>query len=264
VLYTLIIPLTVLAYLVIDFLLSKAGKSIAVVNVVSVVCCLMPTVVFGMAVMGESLTVGKVVGLATILAGSALLGFGGGDDPVNGGGDSDDDLMVAASGSGLLLSEGLEPVSDNSNEFVDISAAKEFALMAIIFLFFGICTILFTYGPKVITSKVSASLLWASGGLVTALVSTVAGACIKGTTFDLAQTLLVVLAGSLTAFGGNGCYTALARSGMEGSTLAPVVMLYPVVPILVGVALGEMLSALTCVGLALILGAILVLSREIG
>jgi drug/metabolite transporter (DMT)-like permease len=258
-LYIFIVPSTVVAYLAINYLIAKAGKSIAVVNVVTIVCCLIPTVGFGMAVMGEKMTVGKVVGLAAILAGSTLLGFGGSDS------EDDEDVLVGASGSGLNSSEELfGTVGENGDGFITITAAKQAALMITIAVFYGVPTILFTYGPKVIKSSVSGSLLWASGGLLTALFSAVAGATSNGNAFDHTQTLLVVLAGTLTAFGGNGCYAALAKSGMEGTTLAPIVMLYPIVPIFVGVALGELLSAITSIGLALILGAILVLSREIG
>jgi uncharacterized membrane protein len=262
-LYTLIVPSIVLAYLAIDYLIAKAEKSIAVVNIVSIVCCLVPTVVFGMAVMGESMTVGKAVGLATILVGSVLLALGGGDDAAEGTAKQDEHHLPAESGSGLS-SEGALFRTDSETTDAQISLGKEVMLMGIVLVFYGGPTILFTYGPKVMKSTVSAGLLWAFGGILTTVVSMVMGLAMAGTTLDLAQTLLVALAGILTALGGNGCYTALAQSGMEGTTLAPTVMLYPIVPIVLGVALGEYLSALRSVGLGLLLGAVLVLSREIG
>lgn len=75
-------------------------------------------------------------------------------------------------------------------------------------------------------------------------------------TDDVVQRQLVMI------IGGNTAYVALAASGAQGTVLAPVSNGYIIVPIIVGVALGDHISTLTAIGIAVVLFGVLSMSMQ--
>ena len=83
---------------------------------------------------------------------------------------------------------------------------------------------------------------------------------LKATSFSLAAYFASVSCILLMVLGGNSAYVALASFGAEGTMLAPISNAYLVVPVVVGVALGDEVSVAESVGMAAILVGVPILS----
>jgi hypothetical protein len=62
---------------------------------------------------------------------------------------------------------------------------------------------------------------------------------------------------------GTYAYFRMARAGTEGSTLVSLSMLYSVVPVLIGIMLGDVIRTIPAIGIVIVVASCVALSREL-
>lgn len=246
---------------------------------------------FGALVYKEKMTIQKFVGALAMLIGVALLSYGGLLDTdaaaaqpcahptINGSRYSNGSLDVgtnfsvsAATNAGDAANASCISVvaSNATTVFIPLQSKVLQLSVAVvaIFLFWGWVTIICTFVPKTIDDQ-EMNFLIVSGSVFACAVS---GSLLVGglysnawkppATFDAGSFWIQVSAQILSALLGNLAYFELSRQGTEGGSLIPLSNLFPVVGVSVDLARGNTISAISGVGIAIVLVAGLGLSQE--
>lgn len=277
----------VLGYICVNFMLNSVGMLLSTTNIVGMVCCLIPCMVYSVVVAKEPLTAGKVLGTAMVFVGCSLLGFndaGTVDEAANINGTlmtslCNTTLQNFSSGAEIghrcgnadsnalispLVNATLPAVLDVANG--SHKAAEGVILVIITLLSWGGATITLTYPPKILPSHLLQDFLIMTGGWGVVAITTIIYYSSRDTdgalpNFEL-SIVCMVAGGMIITVCGNYAYMVMARRGAQGSLVAPLAMLYPIVGVIVGVATGDAMNAAASIGIAIVLISAVVLGRE--
>jgi hypothetical protein len=270
---TLLIPILSVAGYVASYFLMDLGLSMAVVNMMACVAVLVPPCAYGVVAKGEPLTFLKATATVMIVVGCSMMGFKAGDVEV-GSGCLFPAEQQSGSGSwdGSASSGGAWPCGDlhvgeveSDGGSIEGTGTMNRTVQLILWataliIVVGINTCTFTFAPKLIPTEVQFTLLIFTGALFTLFLT---GILMLGEQMFHPSAFLLAVMGTVLMHGvGSFAYFRLARGGTEGSHLAPLTILYTLVPVIVSASMGEPMGRLAGYGVGIVAAAAVALSHE--